>query len=111
MKKDSRLAWGITLLFFGILFLLSQFYIFSPKVSSILFDARNYPIYGGIIFLISHRIKTVGWTLLLFGILLRLFEIIPGIIKFNSEWAKYIWPALLVIAGAILVFGVKKGKS
>ncbi len=107
MRKDSRLAWGITLLLFGILFLIRQFGIVPHNVGIILYDVRNYPIFIGIIFLIFYRVKTVGWILLLLGLLLRLSEII----KFTSQWAHYIWPALLIIAGIILVFGVKKGKS
>lgn len=107
MKKDSRLAWGVTLLFFGLLFLAKQFGIIPPHIASTLFDMRNYPIFIGIIFLICYRIKSVGWILLLVGLMLR----VNDIVKLTSQWSNYIWPALLIIAGGILVFGVKKGKS
>ena len=107
MKKDSRLAWGITLLLFGILFLIKQLGIIPANVANILYDVRNYPIFIGVIFLICYRTKSVGWILLLVGVLLR----ISDIIKLTSQWSNYIWPALLIIAGGILVFGVKKGKS
>jgi len=107
MKKDSRLSWGITLLFFGILFLIKQFGILPGNVAPILYDARNYPIFIGIIFLICYRTKSVGWILLLVGLLLR----ISDIVKLTSQWSNYIWPALLIIAGTILIFGVKKGKG
>ncbi len=107
MRKDSRLAWGITLLFFGILFLLKHLNIVPANVGNILFSPWNYPIFAGIIFLICYRNKSVGGVLLLFGVLFR----IPDIIRITSQWSAYIWPALLIIAGCILVFGVKKGKS
>lgn len=101
------MAWGVTLLFFGILFLIKQFNILPANVSGILFDMRNYPIFVGVIFLIFYKVRTVGWILLLFGVLLR----ISDIIRFTGQWSNYIWPALLIIAGCILVFGVKKGKG
>lgn len=107
MKKDSRLAWGITLLLFGILFLIKQLGIVPGNIATVLYDVRNYPIFIGVIFLICYRTKSVGWILLLVGLLLR----ISDIVKFTSQWSNYIWPALLIIAGIILVFGVKKGKS
>ena len=107
MKKDSRLAWGITLLLFGILFLIKQLGFIPANVANILYDVRNYPIFIGIIFLICYRTKSVGWILLLVGALLRTGDII----KITSQWSNYIWPALLIIAGGILVFGVKKGKG
>lgn len=107
MKKDSRLSWGITLLLFGVLFLIKQLGVVPANVASVLYDVRNYPVFMGIIFLICYRTKSVGWILLLVGFLLRVNEIV----KLTSQWSNYIWPALLIIAGGILVFGVKKGKS
>lgn len=107
MKKDSRLAWGVTLLLFGILFLIKQLGVLSSNVADILYDVRNYPIFIGVIFLICYKNKSVGWILLLVGLLLR----VNDIVKLTSQWSNYIWPALLIIAGVILVFGVKKGKS
>jgi len=107
MKKDNRLAWGVTLLLFGILFLIKQLVNIPGNVAAVLYDVRNYPIFIGIVFLIFHKNKSAGWILLLVGILLR----VNDIIKLTSQWSNYIWPALLIIAGGILVFGVKKGKS
>ncbi|NDV46963.1 hypothetical protein D0T49_07875 [Paludibacter sp. 221] len=107
MKKDSRLAWGVTLLLFGILFLLKQLGIVPANVAGVLYDVRNYPIFIGVIFLICYRNKSVGWILLLVGVLLR----ISDIIKLTSQWSNFIWPVLLIVAGVILVFGVKKGKG
>ena len=107
MKKDSRLAWGISLLFFGILFLLKQLGIVPDGIANVLYDVRNYPIFLGIIFLICYRTKSVGWILLLVGALLRMGDIV----NLFGQWSNFIWPSLLIIAGAIMVFGVKKGKG
>ena len=107
MRKDSRLAWGVSLLFFGILFLLNQLNIIPASIRDILFDVRNYPIFLGIIFLICYRTKSVGWILLLVGALLRMSDIA----NLLGNWSNLIWPVLLIIAGAIMVFGAKKGKA
>lgn len=106
MKKDTRLSWGVTLLVFGILFLIKQFNVLSPEFAQYFYDARNYPIIAGIIFLICHSNKSIGWVLVIFGLLMRLFELV----RFLPHWSVYVFPALLIVAGCILVFGVKKGK-
>ena len=41
MSKDSRFPWGISLLVFGIFFLIRQLGIFSPEVDDLIFDLRN----------------------------------------------------------------------
>ena len=50
--KDNRLAWGISLLLFGVMFLLRQLGIFSPEIADVLFDFKNFPLIIGVIFLI-----------------------------------------------------------
>ncbi|HRZ95939.1 MAG TPA: hypothetical protein P5084_00165 [Paludibacter sp.] len=105
-KKDNRLAWGISLLFFGILFLIKQFHIFSPEISAIVFDYRNFPFILGIIFLLTHTNKNIGLILFLVGILFRLSDII----HYTRNISDYIWPVLLIIAGVFMIFSRKIGK-
>jgi len=105
-KKDNRLAWGITLLVFGILFLFRQLSIISPEISEYVFDIKNYPLIIGIIFLFAHQNKNIGWVLIIVGLLFRLSDII----KLTQNISNYIWPLLLILAGGILVFGIKRGK-
>ena len=57
-KKDSRMAWGVTLLFFGCLFLLRQIHIFPDQLEQYIFDFKNYPLFMGVIFLIFNSNKT-----------------------------------------------------
>ena len=45
-------------------------------------------------------------VLIVVGILLRLQEII----HWTKDISEYVWPVLLIVAGTILVFGVKRGK-
>jgi hypothetical protein len=105
-QKGNRLAWGLSLLIFGILFLVKELNIFSPEISNLVFDYKNFPFIMGIIFLFAHSNKTVGLVLVIVGLLFRL----PDIIRFSQHVSAFVWPALLIIAGTILVFGVKKGK-
>jgi len=103
-KKDNRLAWGVTLLVFGCMFLIRQLHILAPEIDSVIFDFKNYPLIMGIIFLLCHSNKTVGIVLIVVGLLFRLSDIII----WTRHISDFIWPVLLIIAGGILVFGVKK---
>ena len=107
IQKDNRLAWGITLLLFGVMFMLRQLQILPHEVSELIFDFKNYPLVIGIIFLFTHKNKTIGLVLITVGLLFRLSDII----RLTQNISDYIWPALLIIAGAILVFGKGKGRK
>ena len=104
--KDNRLAWGSSLLLFGVMFLLRQLGIFSPEIADVLFDFKNFPLIIGVIFLIWHKNKSIGMILIVVGLLLRLQEII----HWTQNLSEFVWPLLLIAAGIILLFGVKKGK-
>lgn len=99
------MAWGVTLLIFGSMFLLRQLNIIPHDIAILFFDFKNYPIIAGIIFLLLHANKTIGWVLLAVGVLLRLHDII----RWTQDISDFIWPLLLIIAGGILIFGAKKG--
>jgi hypothetical protein len=98
-KKDNRLAWGISLLVFGCLFLIKQLQILPPEMASFIFDFKNYPFLMGIIFLLSHSNKNIGIVLIVVGLLFRLSDII----QLTRHISDFIWPILLIIAGIILV--------
>ena len=98
-KKDNRLAWGITLLVFGCLFLIRQLQILPPEFANFVFDFKNYPFIIGIIFLLSHSNKNIGIVLIVVGLLFRLSDII----QLTRHISDFIWPVLLIIAGIIMV--------
>jgi hypothetical protein len=102
-QKDNRLAWGISLLFFGLLFFVKQLMVFPPEIADILFDFRNYPFILGAIFLLTHKNKNIGIVLLVVGVLFRLSDII----YFTRHISDFIWPTLLIIAGLIVIFSKK----
>ena len=104
IKKDNRLAWGVSLLIFGCLFLFKQIHIIPVEFESYIFDFKNYPLILGIIFLLCHSNKNIGIVLLVVGLLFRLSDII----HYTKHISDFIWPVLLILAGAIMVFGKKK---
>ena len=104
LKKDNRLAWGVTLLVFGCIFLIRQLHILPPEIEPVLFDFRNYPLIMGIVFLLCHSNKTIGIVLIVVALLFRLSDIII----WTRHISDFVWPILLIIAGAIIVFGTKK---
>lgn len=103
-KKDNRLAWGITLLVFGFLFLIRQLHVLPAEVETVLFDFKNYPLIMGIIFLLSHSNRSIGIVLIVVALLFRLSDII----MWTRHVSDFVWPVLLIIAGGIMVFGMKK---
>ena len=107
IQKDNRLAWGITLLLFGLLFMFRQLNILPPDISEMVFDFKNYPLIIGIVFLFTHKNKTIGSVLITVGLLFRLSDII----RVTQNISDFIWPSLLIIAGAIMVFGKSKGRK
>ena len=102
-KNDNRLAWGVTLLVFGCLFLIRQLQILPPEISEYIFDFKNYPLIIGIIFLLFHTNKNIGIVLIALGLLFRLSDII----HWTRHISDFIWPVLLISAGAILVLKKK----
>jgi len=103
-KKDNRLAWGVTLLVFGSLFLIKQLEIMPSGIAPYIFDFKNYPLIIGVIFLLFNSNKNIGIVLIVVGLLFRLSDII----QLTRHVSDFIWPVLLIIAGAIMVFGIKK---
>ena len=103
-KKDNRLAWGVTLLVFGCLFLIRQLQLLPPEISPYIFEFKNYPIIIGVIFLLFHSNKNIGIVLIVVGLLFRLSDII----QLTRHISDFIWPVLLIAAGGIMVFGTKK---
>jgi hypothetical protein len=102
-KNDNRLAWGVTLLVFGCLFLIRQLHVMPAELANIVFDFKNYPLIIGIIFLLCHSNKNIGFVLIVVGLLFRLSDII----HWTRDISDFIWPTLLITAGALLVFRKK----
>ncbi|NCB83985.1 MAG: hypothetical protein EOM44_05740 [Bacteroidia bacterium] len=107
MSKDSRFPWGISLLVFGIFFLIRQLGIFSPEVDDLIFDLRNVLLVVGVIFLITYRNKAIGIVLISIWALFYLKDLI----LWSRNLSDFIWLLLLIAAGALLVVSAKGNKK
>lgn len=103
-KNNNNLAWGISLLAFGLLFLLRQTGILPASIGTFLFDVRTYLLIIGIIFVTWYSHKATGWLLIGLGVLFRL----PEIISWTQRLSDYIVPVMLIVGGIIVLFTVKK---
>lgn len=106
MKKDDKLSWGITLLFFGILFLLKIWGKAPAELSQYAFNIKNFPIVVGIIFLIFNDNRAIGIVLLVLGLFMRF----DYIMHMTNHMSPYIFPGILIVVGALFIWGFKKGK-
>ncbi len=107
MQKDSKLAWGLSLLVFGVLFLVRQLNILPETVTDLIFNFKNYPLILGVIFLIAYKNKTAGIVLIAVSVLFRLSEII----RLTQHVSDFIWPVLLIVAGVLVIFSNNNGKK
>lgn len=104
-KSNDRLSYGITILIFGVLFLLDKLDIldkisFGYKLVSV----GSFFLIGGIVFLITQPKKVLGWVFLGIGILLNA----DTFFGWMSSYSNLIVPALLIIAGAAMILTAKK---
>jgi hypothetical protein len=100
MKEDDKLSWGITLLFFGILFLLKIWGHAPETLAHYAFNIKNFPIVIGIIFLIFNDNRGIGISMITLGVFMR-FDLV---MKMTNNMSAYIWPGLLIIIGGILLY-------
>lgn len=106
IKQDNRLAWGVSLLVLGGLFLLKQLEFLPKDAVPYIFNASSYLLIVGGIFLLFHSSKTVAWVLLAVAVWLRLSDII----RLTQSYAEYVWPALFVVGGLVLILTRKRSK-
>ena len=104
IKKNSRMAWGVTLVLFGILYLCAVLQVGLP---SYIYEPRSYPLYAGIIFLIFNKYKSPGIVMIIVGLLLRFsYEL-----HFLRNFWDYVWPPLMIIVGALLIWKVYRNEN
>lgn len=106
-RNDNRIAWGTSLLVFGVLFLLKQLAVFPSAVEDFIFDFRNLLLVFGLIFLIACKNKSIGLVIISVGLLFYLKEII----RWTKSLSEFIWPILLIGAGAIILFSGRRKKD
>ncbi|MCD7971217.1 MAG: hypothetical protein LUG18_00895 [Candidatus Azobacteroides sp.] len=102
-KKDTKLATGLTMLVFGILFLLEKvgfFSLFPKAVHHIVMDWRNFFFYAGIIFLFTKNDKLIGCLLILLGLIFHFRSYINTL----TGMGDFLWPVLLIVTGTLFIY-------
>lgn len=105
-KTGDKLAYGLSFIFFGLLFLLNALGVFKAlHVTQYVMDWRNFFLYAGIIFVAAKKEKALGIVLILTGLVLRYGYFVQN---WLPAYSAYVWPVILIISGAILLIMVLK---
>ncbi len=99
MSKNNQLPWGISLALVGIIFLLKKLNLLTPELETLIFNWRNLLLLFGVIFLISHKNRSIGVILLL----IWAANYLKNIISWSMDFSEILWPLLLIVAGAFLI--------
>jgi len=103
-KSNDRLSYGITILIFGLLFLLEKIGVLAMiPYGHMLISVGVFFLIGGIVFLITQPKKILGWIFLVIGILLKADLFFSWI----KDYSNLILPAGLIIAGVAMVMTAK----
>lgn len=104
-NPSDRLSYGITILIFGVLFLLDKIGIL-PDIPGLgnLVSIGVFFLIAGIVFLCTQPGKILGWIFLGVGILLNA-DLFFG---WMQNYSRFIVPIGLIIAGIAMVVSAKK---
>lgn len=103
-KSGEKLAYGLSLIFFGLLFICNNLGLFKAiGIQQYAMDWRNFFLYAGIIFVSAKKEKVLGLVLLLSWVILRFGYFIDNLIPVYSA---YFWPVVMLIAGTVLLIMV-----
>lgn len=104
-KSNDRLSYGITILIFGVLFLLDKLNILDKiPYANKLISVGVFFLIAGAVFLFTQPKKMLGWIFLAIGVLLNA-DIFFG---WMNSYSNLIVPLGLIIAGVAMVLTSKK---
>ncbi|MFV0539504.1 MAG: LiaF transmembrane domain-containing protein [Dysgonomonas sp.] len=107
-KSNDRLSYGITILIFGVLFLLDKLHILDKiPYGNKFISVGMFFLIAGIVFLFTQPKKVLGWVFLGVGILLNA----DTFFGWMSSYSNLIVPLGLIIAGVAMVLTANKKKS
>lgn len=102
-NSNDRLSYGITILVFGLLFLLDKLNALSI-IPVNLISIGSFFLIAAIVFLFTQPKKALGWVFLGIGVLLNA-DLFFGWMK---SYSSLIVPIGLIIAGLVMVLTYKK---
>lgn len=97
-NRDTYKAAAITLIVFGILYLLDRLVYFASAGLPWIVDKNNFLLYTAVIFLLFKHDKSVGLVLIGLWLILN-FELIASL---AGTMSAYLLPLALLVLGAIL---------
>lgn len=104
-KSNDKLSYGITILIFGVLFLLDKTgFLDKIPYGGNLISVGVFFLIAGVVFLFTQPKKVLGWVFLGVGILLNA-DLFFG---WMSDYSNLVVPVGLIIAGIALVLTSKK---
>lgn len=102
-NSNDRLSYGITILVFGLLFLLDKLNVLSV-IPFNLVSIGSFFLIAAVVFLITQPRKVLGWVFLGIGVLLNA-DMFFGWMK---NYSNLIVPIGLIVAGLVMVLSHKK---
>jgi hypothetical protein len=103
-KSNDRLSYGITILIFGILFLLDKLGVLVKiPYGDRLISVGSFLLIAGIVFLLNQPKKLLGWVFLGIGILLKA----DTFFGWMHSYSNLIVPGLLIVAGIVMALSSK----
>ncbi|GEM_PF-7024280 len=96
LLNDSWVAWGVTLVVIGALYLIKSLKIFDADC--FLFQPKNFLLYAGIIFL-ACRSYVLGGLWLIFGALAHMDMILKVVEKHPGQ----VFPILIIVIGIVVI--------
>lgn len=106
-SSNDRLSYGLTLLIFGLLFLLDKVGVLTQiPYGDKFITVGAFFLIGGVVFIATQPKKALGWIFLAIGVFLNA-DLFFGWI---SSYSKFIIPIALIVAGLVMVFTGKKSK-
>lgn len=106
-KSNDRLSYGLTLLIFGLLYLLDKIGVLAQiPYGSNFISVGAFFLIAGVVFVATQPKKALGWVFLVVGVFLNADFFFGWI----SSYSKYLIPIGLIIVGLVMIFTGKKSK-
>lgn len=104
-KSNDRLSYGITILIFGVLYLLDKVDLLNKiPYGKNLISIGAFFLIAGVVFLITQPKKILGWIFLIVGVILNA-DLFFG---WMANYSNLIVPIALILAGTAMVLTSKK---
>lgn len=106
-KNNDRLSYGITILIFGLLFLLQKTGILAQiPYGENFISVGTFFLIAGIVFVATQPKRVLGWVFACIGLFLNA----DFFFGWMTNYSRYIVPLALIIAGIVMVFSASNKK-